>query len=767
MRQTRTNPSGFGSNTYAAAVVLGCDENDFENVNAEVYAVVIGNGGTPDPVKLVRFSGGLNTDVNVTNVAVSGQNNADNYYSIKVTFDPCTGLWSLFVRNDGTSAFAAPNVGSLGTAVTGTDQTHTALDLKYFGAAWQHSSSCGEYLRVDNLSIPNATSASTTAKLWNGSISADWNVAGNWGPCPGVPTNTDDVIIPNVATQPIISAATPAATCKDLTVNAGADLTINANRFLNVWGNVINNGAAAFGAGTLSMEGTGTLTLTGNVNVANYHVSTNVTLNGTVTVTNMARSETGGALAANGNLVLESGAQLLHGVGTTTGGGSVTGNIVVKRQGNSAGGFNAWSTPVVGGNLPGGNGYSYNSSLGTNSNADDNNPNPDPGWTSHSGSMTAGRGYFSTNGGLATFTGAANNGNYAPNVTSSPEPLSSIVAPTFFNLIGNPYPSAISANQFINDNSSRIDGTIYFWADENAGPTAYSQNDYASYTLNGGVPTVAGGSGPIPNGSIPSCQGFFVNCDATGTINFNNGQRGGNNSQFFRMAAPDAQRLWLSINNDNLELFNQTLVAFDELATDQKDWGVDAYKLRGNQNISIGAQQDGETYAIATYESIPQSGKIVPLMTYVETAGSYTFVADSMSGFDGYNVYLEDLSTGSLYPLEQGDAYSFAMTSSDEFGRFQLWFSPMVVTDVNEQSNDLRIYATNGMIVAESTSGESIKGIVQVTDMAGRMVMTNDLTISNGIGRIQTADLANGIYAVTFVSMNGNQSIAQKVTLGQ
>ena len=107
------------------------------------------------------------------------------------------------------------------------------------------------------------------------------------------------------------------------------------------------------------------------------------------------------------------------------------------------------------------------------------------------------------------------------------------------------------------------------------------------------------------------------------------------------------------------------------------------------------------------------------------------------------------------------------MTSSDEFGRFQLWFSPMVVTDVNEQSNDLRIYATNGMIVAESTSGESIKGIVQVTDMAGRMVMTNDLTISNGIGRIQTADLANGIYAVTFVSMNGNQSIAQKVTLGQ
>ena len=768
MRSTRSSPSGFpgASNVYASAVILGSSQSDFANASASGYAVIIGNQGSPDPVKLIRFASGLNAEANVTDVAVSSQTGETNYFSVNVSFDPCTGLWSLWVRNDGV-AFVDPTTGSMGTAVTATNTTHTATDLIYGGFAFQHGSSCSELLLIDNFNIPNATTASTSAKEWNGSISADWNVAGNWGPCPGVPTNTDNVIIPNVVTQPIISATSPAATCQNLTVNSGADLTINASRFLNVWGNVVNNGTAAFGAGTLTMEGTGTLTLTGNVNVANYHVSTNVTLNGTVTVSNIARSEIGGVLAANGNLVLLNGAQLLHGTGTTLGGGSVSGNIVVKRQGNSSGGFNGWSTPVVGGTLPGSSGYSYNSALGTNSNADDNNPLPDPGWVAHSGAMTAGKGYFSANGGLATFTGAANNAGYSPTVTGSAQGLSSIVAPTFFNLIGNPYPSAISANQFINDNSARIDGTIYFWADENAGPTAYSQNDYATYTLNGGVPTVAGGNGPVPNGSIPSCQGFFVNCDATGPINFNNGQRGGNNSQFFRMAAPDAQRLWLSINNSNLELFNQTLVGFDEFATDQKDWGMDAYKLRGNQNVSIGAQQDGETYVIATYEAIPQSGKIVPLMTYVETAGTYTFVADSMEGFDNHSVYLEDLSNGSLYPLEQGDSYSFAMTSADEFNRFQLWFSPLTITGVDEASNDLRLYATNDMIVVESTSGENTKGIVQITDMAGRMVVTNDLTISNGIGRLQTANLANGIYAVTFVSLNGNQSIAQKVTLGQ
>jgi|GEM_PF-2263307 len=769
MKQTRTNPSGFGGGTYAAAVVLGSDENDFESVNADGYAVIIGNGSTPDPVKLIRFAGGLSTNVNVTDVAVSTEIDADAYYSVKVTYDPCTGEWNLFVRDDGTSAFAAPNVGSLGTPVSATNQTHTGLDLKYFGAGWQHSSSCGEYLRVDNLNIPNATTASTTAKLWNGSVNADWNEANNWGPCPGVPTNTNDVIIPNVATQPVISAAAPAATCQNLTLNAGADLTINANRFLNVWGNVVNNGGAAFGDGTLSMEGPSTLTLTGNVNVANYHVSTTVTLNGTVTVSDIARSEVGGALAANGNLVLENGAQLLHGTGTTFGGGTVTGNIVVRRQGNVSGGFNGWSTPVVGGGLPGSSGYLYNSLLGTNSGTDDNNPDPDPGWVAHSGTMSAGKGYFSTNGASATFTGVANNGNYTPSVTSSTELMTSTDAPSVFNLIGNPYPSSLDADQFIADNSSNIDGALYFWSDENAGSAAFSTDDYATFTGGGSiVPISSGGSGITPVSSVPSCQGFFVNCETSGTIDFNNGQRGGSNGQFFRMAAQNGQRMWLSINNDNLELFNQTLVAFDEFATDQKDWGVDAYKFRGNPAISIGAQQNDETYVIATYEAIPHTGKVIPLMTFVETADTYTFVADSMEGFDNQNVFLEDLSNGSLYPMQQGDSHSFAMTSADEFNRFQLWFSPVSGTGVNESDNGFRLYANpNNTIVVETTSGDNMNGTVEITDMAGRKVLTNDISITNGIGRLQTADFANGVYAITFVSADGNNRTSQKVALGQ
>lgn len=237
MNQSRTNPSGFGSNTYAAAVILGSDESDVTSVTADGYAVVIGHSGsTPDYVKLIRFSGGLTTDGNTTDVALSTESDADSHYSVKVVYNPCNGEWSLEVRDDGGS-YADPNVGGLGTPVTATDQTHTALDLKYFGYIWQHGTSCTETATFDNVSIPNAVGGTppTGFKVWNGSVNTDWHVAGNWGPCEGVPTMSDDVLIPNTTNKPHIFP-TMIGLCNRIKVETdnGAKLTIENTGKLRV-----------------------------------------------------------------------------------------------------------------------------------------------------------------------------------------------------------------------------------------------------------------------------------------------------------------------------------------------------------------------------------------------------------------------------------------------------------------------------------------------------------------------------------------------------
>ena len=130
------------------------------------------------------------------------------------------------------------------------------------------------------------------------------------------------------------------------------------------------------------------------------------------------------------------------------------------------------------------------------------------------------------------------------------------------NLIGNPYPSPIDADSFINENAALIDGALYFWTHNtgikpNGSLYVYSSNDYATYTLTGGAGTMGNfvdvnnngiyDAGDIiddsnkPNGKIAAGQSFFVTTKATGNFVFNNGMRNtadvlasGSNSQFFK-----------------------------------------------------------------------------------------------------------------------------------------------------------------------------------------------------------------------------------------
>jgi hypothetical protein len=64
----------------------------------------------------------------------------------------------------------------------------------------------------------------TAQTTWTGSVSTDWNTAGNW--TAGVPTATSDVIIPDVTNDPVLAAA--GAVARSVTVQAGGLLTINA-----------------------------------------------------------------------------------------------------------------------------------------------------------------------------------------------------------------------------------------------------------------------------------------------------------------------------------------------------------------------------------------------------------------------------------------------------------------------------------------------------------------------------------------------------------
>ncbi len=165
----------------------------------------------------------------------------------------------------------------------------------------------------------------------------------------------------------------------------------------------------------------------------------------------------------------------------------------------------------------------------------------------------------------AVFTGIPNNGQY--NIP--------IVGASTFNLIGNPYPSTLNADLFLDRNKTIIGGTLYFWT-HNTAITNYNYNsgDYAAYNLFGGVGTAAlnlGVNTLVPKGKIASGQSFFVlGINSGGNAVFDNSMReSSGNEDFFKIKNgkdkkvddTEKHRLWLNLTNEQ-GAFKQILVGY-------------------------------------------------------------------------------------------------------------------------------------------------------------------------------------------------------------
>ena len=150
MRQVRPDPAGFASGSYGVAFILAGTSNTNNNTGSG-YAVVLGQSGATDSIRLTRYSGGIQGTL--TNLIVSNTGGlADfgaEYLSIKVTYTPAIETWELFLRNDGVSAFADPAAGSLTSQGTIVDSTSTGSSLPLMGAWWQGSTAISQLAFFD------------------------------------------------------------------------------------------------------------------------------------------------------------------------------------------------------------------------------------------------------------------------------------------------------------------------------------------------------------------------------------------------------------------------------------------------------------------------------------------------------------------------------------------------------------------------------------------------------------------------------------------
>lgn len=380
------------------------------------------------------------------------------------------------------------------------------------------------------------------------------------------------------------------------------------------------------------------------------------------------------------------------------------------------------------------------------------------------------------------FSGKVNNGVVTTPIVLTPDVVPA-VADDDFNLVGNPYPSAISADTFINANLSTngtayntLEGTLYFWTHikdlslSNSGPDAYnySQDDYAVYTLAGG--TAAGSGGVKPLGHIASCQGFFVEAVNPGTLIFNNAMRVGlpatANSQFYKSRADKSEivtkdRIWLNLEN-SLGMFSQQLLGYFDNTTLGFDNGYDGLLSDAGNYVNFYSFIDNDTYKIqgrAAYDENDQ----VRLGYFSAVAGTFNINIDSKEGvFTNLNtpVYLEDKLLNVIYDLKQSP-YTFTTEKGTFNDRFILRYTNKTLgtADLETLENQVLVSNKNKQIKVNSAV-ETIDKVL-VYDLLGRQIFkkekvnSKELTLNNLISSQQTL--------LVKVSLQNGHSVTKKI----
>jgi len=560
---------------------------------------------------------------------------------------------------------------------------------------------------------PNATYA-----VWQGddaTLPTDWHTAENWN-VNSVPDANLNVTIPASANDPIISASAESgclniSTLAELTISSGADLTVS--KFLQNEGDLHlltppNSGATGSLIVNQSISGSGTVHFQRYYNVSNRWQYTTPPFSN---INSNAFTRTG----ANFNV------NFYHYSEPFDLATDPTGAIYANWQQLSA----AWL-------------YAHNGSAGA---ATTLNKGTGYIWYNESDQSLS----FSN-----VSTDLSNNDLVFPVTFNSNDGNSDYF--DGWNLIGNPYPSAIDWDAFAKTN---IANTVYYWDGDN--------QRYVYY--NGATGTETGDGSNYVNGGtqyIPSLQGFFVKATANGNFTIPRTARTHN-----------AQTLWKSDKSDRTpyvkltvnsgEKSDELCVRFKPEATTAFDDDFDAYKMFAYTNPNFFSISDSDIPLAINTLPLFTEDLIIPLGFTTSQNKTYTISLNTNTIGDDYDVYLIDLSNNVETKLSENN-YLFNYQSANELRYFELKFIPQSSHSLEiDSDNEILIYASGKSIFIQNPF---LKATAEekyyIYNSLGQLVKFGKYYTENAE---ITTNFPTGIYLVMLVSKN--KTTVKSVFLGQ
>ncbi|HEX9825779.1 MAG TPA: choice-of-anchor D domain-containing protein [Flavobacteriaceae bacterium] len=332
-------------------------------------------------------------------------------------------------------------------------------------------------------------------------------------------------------------------------------------------------------------------------------------------------------------------------------------------------------------------------------------------------------------------------------------------------LVGNPYPSALDADEFIKDNISNletsgrnasgnvINGALYFWDHfaSNTHVLAEYQGGYATYTLMGGIAAISndirinatGGIGTkIPERYIPVSQGFFVSSvlDAGligltlpvvgGTILFKNSQRtfkkeevtGSNTGSVFlgaNFGSSKEQTLEDNTSETQIEVdprqkirlmydspkgyHRALLVGVDENTTNNFDLGYDAPLIENNKEDMFW-KFNNTKFSIQAVNNFDKD-QVLAIGIKTSQSGLSAIRIEAMENIDDTTqIFIHDKDTDLYHDLKDSN-FQFSLPAGDYLNKFEITFS---TPDSSGQSLGTSENELNSLAVYFANESENI-----------------------------------------------------------
>ncbi|WP_345272651.1 LamG-like jellyroll fold domain-containing protein [Flaviramulus aquimarinus] len=378
-------------------------------------------------------------------------------------------------------------------------------------------------------------------------------------------------------------------------------------------------------------------------------------------------------------------------------------------------------------------------------------------------------------------------------------------------LIGNPYPSAMDATEFILDNMSIADGgnnatgtifngALYFWdhfGEENSHALVNYVGGYATRNLTGGAVAISNdarinddlSSGTkVPGQYIPVNQGFFVstaldgfdNDNATllltvdgGDIVFKNSQRviaseDGSSSMFLKSGGGKESKTSAANNNDTMQRIKlmydsplgyhrQIVIGADVNASTDFDMGYDAFMADIGEEDMYWTFNDNK-FVIQGVDKFDENQEF-SLGLIVKEAGIASIKVDELENIDdSMLLFINDKTTNETFEINN-KSFDIFLEPGEYNDRFQLVFSSTLL-EVDEIDNII-----NGIRVYYDTKSSELKVLnknnvfisnISIYNILGQNI--NEFKLKSSKDESIKLNLKTGIYILDINTENGELS---------